>query len=116
MQKINYELEMERVLASLAPNQVPTLLLHSCCAPCSSAVLERLSDFFEITVDYYNPNIAPAAEYHHRAAEQKRLLHELSPRHPLHFIEGVYEPEVFFALAAGLEDCPEGGERCRRCY
>ncbi len=95
---------------------VPRLLLHSCCAPCSSYVLEYLSDYFSITVFYYNPNITDEDEYRHRVAEQKRLVAELPVKHPISFFEGSYDPDGFLALAKGLEEAPEGGERCRKCF
>lgn len=99
--------------------QAPTLFLHSCCAPCSSYVLEYLSSYFRITVFYYNPNISFDEEYKRRVAEQKRLIgafNEVGGRYPIEIMEGSYEPEKFYALAKGLEECPEGGERCFRCF
>jgi len=95
---------------------VPRLLLHSCCAPCSSYVLEYLSQYFAITVLYYNPNIFPEEEYRKRVEEQKKLIAALPVKHPVSFVEGRYQPEEFFAVAKGLEDVPEGGERCRKCF
>ena len=94
----------------------PRLLLHVCCAPCSSGCLEELCDHFEVTCFYYNPNIAPESEFDRRVAELKRLTKEM----PLHgspeVIVGAYESEKFAAVARGLEDLPEGGERCFACY
>ena len=95
---------------------VPTLLLHSCCAPCSSYVLEYLSDFFEITVLYYNPNIYPEEEYHKRVEEQKHLIRSLPVKHPIHLIEGRFDPKEFYTAVRGLEQIPEGGERCHACF
>ncbi len=116
-QKINYQKLLDEALAGFEKeNRVPTLLLHSCCAPCSSYVLEYLSQHMSITVLYYNPNISPAAEYQARIEEQKRLIAELPTKHAVQFMEGAYEPERFFAIAKGLEKAPEGGERCFRCY
>jgi hypothetical protein len=92
------------------------LLLHSCCAPCSSSVLERLAQHFEVTVFYYNPNIFPESEYRMRVEEQKRLLSQLPTTYPLHFLEGAYEPERFYEWAAPLAEEPEGGKRCFLCY
>ena len=116
-QKRNYQKELERKLAGFAEEgAVPSLLLHSCCAPCSSYVLEYLSRFFYITVFYYNPNITEEEEYRRRAAEQKRLIARMPAKHPVFFLEGAYEPERFYAAAAGLETAPEGGERCARCF
>ncbi len=116
-QKVNYQKKLEEIIAAQQKEgKVPKLLLHSCCAPCSSYVLEYLSEYFEITVLYYNPNISPASEYEARVAEQKRLIGELPVKHPVAFLEGVYEPECFYRAVAGQEDCPEGGERCTVCY
>ncbi len=113
----NYQKELEKVIdLKQKEGSVPTLLLHSCCAPCSSYVLEYLSKYFEITVFYYNPNIYPEEEYGKRVAEQKRFISELPAAHPVHFLEGAYEKERFYEMARGLEDVREGGERCFRCY
>ena len=113
----NYQKMLEATIAGLKEqNRVPTLLLHSCCAPCSSAVLERLTDWFDLTVFYYNPNIAPEEEFLRRAEEQRRLIAELPHAHEIQFRCGEYESEAFEALARGLEDMPEGGERCTRCF
>lgn len=114
----NYQRELDQLLAQLTT--VPRLLLHSCCAPCSSSVLEYLRRYFEITVFYYNPNISMEAEYQKRVEEQKRLIDVYNQLpdsgYPIAVIEGDYEPEVFYAAAKGLEQCPEGGERCFACY
>ena len=116
-QKINYQKKLEELIAKeQKEGRVPTLLLHSCCAPCSSYVLEYLSEFFRITVLYYNPNISPEKEYDARAAEQKRLISELPTKHPVSFLAGEYKPEEFYAAVKGLEECPEGGDRCTVCY
>jgi predicted adenine nucleotide alpha hydrolase (AANH) superfamily ATPase len=117
MIKQNYQKMMEsQISAATAGGKVPTLLLHSCCAPCSSYVLEYLSEYFRITVYYYNPNITPDEEYKKRVAEQERLISTMKFKNPVQFIEGAYRPEEFFEVARGLEDCPEGGERCFACY
>lgn len=117
MNRRNYQRELEAVIKeNQSKSRVPRLFLHSCCAPCSSYVLEYLSDYFEITVFYYNPNISPEEEYEKRVAEQKHLIQELPVRHPIHLVVGNYEPERFYALSKGLETVPEGGERCFRCY
>ena len=105
--------ELERLTAE---GRVPRLLLHSCCAPCSSYVLEYLSRYFDITVFYYNPNIAPAEEFYRRVGEQKRLIQEMPLAHPVTFLEGEYDPAAFTAIAKGHEDDPEGGDRCTACY
>lgn len=94
----------------------PRLLIHSCCAPCSSYVLEYLSEFFEITVFYYNPNIYPEEEYEKRIEEQQKFIHEAQLFSKVEFIAGEYHPEVYFEKVKGFENEPEGGERCFRCY
>ena len=115
--KINYNLEMERELARIeASGARPRLLLHSCCAPCSSAVLERLEPAFDIGVFYYNPNIAPAGEFEHRVAEQVRLAQALPHTGNIEVIRGPYDPERFYAAVRGHEDDPEGGARCAICF
>ena len=116
--KRNYQKELEAVLKKLPKEEekVPTLLLHSCGAPCSSYCLEYLSDYFEITIFYFNPNIYPEEEYRKRVEEQKRLAKELPARHPIHVIEGTYEPKQFYEAVKGLEKIPEGGERCFACF
>lgn len=117
MNKINYQIELDRIIDDLQKeNKVPTLLLHSCCAPCSSYCLSYLADYFKITIYYYNPNISPVEEYNKRVEEQKRLINELPVKYKVSFREGKYEPDKFFEMAKGLEDVPEGGERCFKCY
>lgn len=117
MNKINYQIELDRIIDDLQKeNKVPTLLLHSCCAPCSSYCLSYLADYFKITIYYYNPNISPVEEYNKRVEEQKRLINELPVKYKVSFREGTYEPDKFFEMAKGLEDVPEGGERCFKCY
>ncbi len=115
MNRRNYQRELEKVL-DLERDRVPSLFLHACCAPCSSYVLEYLSRYFSITVFFYNPNISPREEYEKRLAEIRRLIGEMEFTHPVNLLEGPYHPEEFFAMAKGLEDVPEGGERCFRCY
>lgn len=114
MNRQNYDKLQKQIVASL--DGVPTLLLHSCCAPCSSAVLERLSRHFAITVLYYNPNITDENEYLMRIGEQKRLIESMKFQNPVGFAEGDYCPEIFFETVKGLEKLPEGGERCFKCY
>ena len=117
MNRRNYQRELEAVIKeNESKSRVPRLLLHSCCAPCGSYVLEYLSDYFEITVFYYNPNISPAEEYEKRAAEQQHLIRELPAKHPIHLVVGAYEPERFYAVSRSLEQVPDGGERCFRCF
>ncbi|MGN0551718.1 MAG: epoxyqueuosine reductase QueH [Acutalibacteraceae bacterium] len=115
--KINFQKEMDFLLQSLCEkNETPHLMLHSCCAPCSSYVIEYLSDYFYITVFYYNPNIYPDEEYALRSAEQKRYISEIKTKYPVEFLEGAFDKESFYRLARGLENEPECGERCKRCY
>lgn len=132
MNQINYQKELEKILEGLRQNReqkdgtvplettsVPRLFLHSCCAPCSSYVLEYLSPYFRITVFYYNPNISASEEYQKRVAEQKRLIAAYNREkkgYPISVVEGDYEPEKFYEIAKGFEICPEGGERCFRCF
>ena len=115
--KINYQKELEKLLAQLeAEQRVPALLIHSCCAPCSSYVLEYLSEYFKITVFYYNPNIYPESEYTKRIAEQQKLIRDMEFRYPVSFLAGKYDKEKFYEMAAGMEDLKEGGARCMKCY
>jgi len=117
MNKRNYQKELDKIIEENAKNNyVPKLLLHSCCAPCSSYVLEYLSNYFEITVLYYNPNIFPKEEYEYRINEQARLIENLPAKHPISFVATNYEPEKFYDIAKGLENEPEGGARCRECF
>lgn len=114
----NYQKEMEKIIEGFGGER-KSLLLHSCCAPCSSAVLEKLQEIFEITVFYYNPNISEDREYEKRVEEQKRLIeafNQKKPSYPIKIIDGDYEPQKFYAIAKGLESNPEGGERCFRCF
>ena len=117
MNKINYQLELDKIIKSItAEGRVPTLLLHSCCAPCSSYCLSYLAEYFSITVLYYNPNISPEAEYKKRVQEQIRLIGELPVKNKVFFAEGFYEPQRFYEMAQGMEGLPEGGARCFSCY
>lgn len=114
---MNYQKELDKIIERLQKeDKVPRLLLHSCCAPCSSYVLEYLSQYFEITVFYYNPNIYPESEYVKRIAEQQKFIKELPVKYPISFVAGNYDQERFYEMARGLEDVKEGGERCMRCY
>ena len=113
----NYQKELDMLLERLDGEKTrPSLFLHACCAPCSSYVLEYLSKWFDITVFYYNPNIFPAEEYQKRVCELKRLIREMPLGGRVRVEEGPYDPERFFEMAKGLEEMPEGGERCFRCY
>ena len=112
----NYQQELDKLTAAIPEGETPTLLLHSCCAPCSSYTLEYLTQYFSITVFYFNPNISPAEEFYKRAAEQKRLISELPVKNPVSFIEGGYDPSEFYSAVKGLENIPECGARCFACY
>lgn len=113
----NFQKELDKKIEQLqAAGEVPRLLLHSCCAPCSSYVIAYLSNYFEITVFYYNPNISMQEEYQKRVMEQQRFIREFPAKYPVGFIEGAYEPQCFFERVKGYEQCEEGGERCFRCY
>ena len=114
--KRNYQKELEAVINKIKGNEVPRLLLHSCCAPCSSYCLEYLSEFFDITVFYYNPNISPKSEYAYRAEEQKRFIQDAALKRPVKFIDCKYDPECFYEAVKGLENEPEGGKRCEKCF
>ena len=117
MTKIRYDLLMDREIENLRRRGVrPRLLLHVCCAPCSTACLEKLTEAFEVTCFYYNPNIEPEAEFERRFAELVRLTGEMPMAGVPEVVKGIYEHERFTELARGLEDVPEGGERCTRCY
>lgn len=115
MNKINYQKELDRIIDKNGDTK-PRLLLHSCCAPCSSYVLEYLSAYFDITVFYFNPNISPESEYVKRVNEVKRLIAEMPSCSQVRFMEGRYEPQEFYSCAKGLEEEPEGGERCLKCF
>ncbi len=113
----NFQKELEKIIEeNQRDGKLPSLLLHSCCAPCSSYTLEYLSKFFNITVFYYNPNIYPANEYRHRVDEQKRLIAELPQENKINFIEGRFDTKEFYSAVKGLEHIKEGGERCFACY
>ncbi|RKM55656.1 hypothetical protein D6853_08865 [Butyrivibrio sp. X503] len=132
MNKRNYYKELENKIDEFQKNGVvPKLLLHVCCAPCSSHCLEFLRQYFDVTVFFYNPNITEDREYHKRVAEEKRLIEEYnrqveeknfegmhSDEHArkIAIIEGEYDPKEYFEAVKGYEDIPEGGERCRKCF
>ncbi len=124
----NYQKELDKLLIN-EDIQGRRLLLHSCCAPCSSYVLEYLREFFEITVFYYNPNITQESEYRKRVEEQKRLISQYNKEreekvlesvgnmwYSIDYVDGDYDVKNFLDMSKGLEECPEGGERCFKCY
>ncbi len=115
--KVNFQLELEKTIKEIEKNKItPTLLLHSCCAPCSSYVLEYLSKYFKITVYFYNPNITFSDEYNKRVLEQKEFISRMETVNEIEFIEGRYIKEEFYNKIKGYEDIKEGGERCFKCY
>lgn len=114
---MNYQKELDSLIERLEEQQLrPKLLIHSCCAPCSSYVLEYLSQFFEITIFYFNPNIYPEAEYIRRVEEQKQLIQAMPLSSKVHFCQGEYQPLEYYQAIKGLEEGPEGGNRCFVCY
>lgn len=115
MQKVNYQKWLDKTIDGLG-GHAPSLLLHACCAPCSSYVLEYLSQYFSITLFYYNPNISPEAEYRKRVGEVERLIAAQPAKYAVRLAEGTYDPERFFEMAKGHETDPERGERCTLCY
>ena len=113
----NYSQQLSKLIEKLQKEgRTPHLLLHACCAPCSSHCLEYLSKYFRITVFYYNPNISPKEEYTLRIEEIKRFVQEFKSENEITLIEGKYEPERFFQVVKGLEQEPEGGKRCEQCF
>ena len=117
MNKINYQLELDKIINKIeGENTTKSLLLHSCCAPCSSYVMSYLNKYFNITVFYYNPNITNKEEYLKRKQEQIRLISELPAINKINILDADYNPEKFFEISKGLENCREGGERCFKCY
>ena len=132
MNKRNYSKELEKKIEIFQEKkEYPKLLLHACCAPCSSYCLEYLREFFDVTVFFYNPNITEEAEYRKRVEEEKRLIEEYNRQvescsfegmnstekaRKIEILEGEYIPKDYFEAVKGLEDCPEGGERCRKCF
>ena len=118
MNKRNYQKELDRLIEQYQKEgRTPSVLLHVCCAPCSSYCLEYLSEFFDITVYYYNPNITKPEEYAYRLSEEKRYIALRTDfRHPVGMTESEYDPKVFFEAVKGLEKEPEGGARCEKCF
>lgn len=116
---MNYQLELDKIINKInsSPSKnLPKLLIHSCCAPCSSYVLEYLSNYFAITIFYYNPNIYPEDEYRRRVKEQEDLIRAMNLKNSVLFVEGDYEPRKYYDLVKGHEKDPEGGDECFICY
>ncbi|WMJ23524.1 epoxyqueuosine reductase QueH [Paludicola sp. MB14-C6] len=117
MNTINYQKMLDSELETInKENRTPTLLLHSCCAPCSSCVLEYLSEYFNITIYYYNPNIYPEQEYYRRLQEQIDFIAKLNTKNAIQLIQGDFNTDAFYTIAKGFEEEKEGAERCFRCY
>lgn len=115
--KRNFQREMDGFLKNLKDSEkTANLFLHCCCAPCSSYVLEYLSDYFNITAFFYNPNIDTDREYAYRRGELIRFIKEKNFKNPVEFVCGDYNPEEFMKIASGYEECREGGARCMRCF
>ena len=116
MNKRNYQKELDKLIGSIKEEKVKKVFLHSCCAPCSSYCLEMLSEYFEVIVFYYNPNIYPEEEYRKRVVEQKEFIEKFPAKHKISFVEGEYNPQDFYEAVKGLEHIKEGGDRCFACY
>ena len=117
MNKINYQKELEKIIdKNIKNNETPKLLLHACCAPCSSYCLEYLSKYFNIIIYFFNPNISKKEEYEYRLNEEKRLISLMEFKNPVTIVESTYNPKEFFEAVKGLENEPEGGKRCAECF
>ncbi len=115
--KINYQTQLDKIITTLTREKItPRLLLHACCAPCSSYVLEYLTEYFDITLYFYNPNITDPAEYQKRADELSRLISEMPHKNSIELVVCRHDPKPFYELSGGLEALPEGGARCFECY
>lgn len=114
--KENYQLKMEEIIHSIDSDKAPRLLLQACCAPCSSYVLELLSNYFQITILYYNPNIYPFSEYEKRLGEVRKLIKLIKGKNPINIMEVDYDSASFDSISKGLENEKEGGIRCHKCY
>ncbi len=115
MDKRNYQRELDSIIKNLGSDR-PRLLLHACCAPCSSYCLEYLNEYFDITVFFYNPNINSKAEFDYRQSEVKRLIEQMPLKYPVKLVQTQYDPNEFFSAVKGLENVREGGKRCFACY
>ncbi|NLP17049.1 MAG: epoxyqueuosine reductase QueH [Clostridiales bacterium] len=116
---MNYQIELDKIIGRIESEAIlrtPKLLIHSCCAPCSSYVLEYLSNYFAITVYYYNPNIYPEEEYLRRVKEQEQLIESMEFKNPVMFMKGDYDTNKYYELIKGHEGDKEGNERCFLCY
>ncbi len=114
---MNYQILTDKIITeNMNKNIVPKLLLHACCAPCSSYTLEYLTNYFDITILYYNPNISPESEFKKRVSEVKKLIQVLPLKNKISFVEDEYNYNDFLEIANGLEKEREGGKRCYKCY
>lgn len=116
MNKENYQLKLDEMIKNLDKNRKYKLLLHSCCGPCSSYVLEYLSEYFNIVVFYYNPNIYPEEEYFRRLKEQEDVINQINSKNKIELISGEFETKKFYDAIKGLEKLGEGTQRCFECY
>src|SRR5574344_830304 len=112
--KINYDVKRLAIISAL--DHVPSILLHSCCALCSSYCISILTNYFNITIIYYNPNIEPYEEYNKRKQEEIRFIKEFPNKNKLNIIDCDYDNELYHQLVKGLENEPERGKRCFKCY
>lgn len=117
MNKINYQKVLDNTLKKISYNpRIPSLLLHSCCAPCSSYVIEYLSKYFDIYILFYNPNIYPETEFEVRVKELEKFVNSIHKTNKVELLEYTYKPDEFYEISKGYENCSEGGDRCLRCY
>lgn len=116
MEKINYQKELDLILKNIDIENPPKLLIHSCCGPCSSYILEYLSNYFKIVLFYYNPNIYPQEEYFKRLDEQKQIINKINSINKIELIEGEYDTKKYYKVIKGMENMREGSQRCFNCY
>ena len=115
MNRRNYQKELEKIIARRGPEK-PTVLLHSCCGPCSSSVLEYLTQYFEVTILWYNPNLFPEEEFLKRLETQRELLEKMGLGEKVHLLAEPWRSEDYYRVVTGLEKEPEGGKRCVECF
>ena len=116
MNKVNYNLEMENIIKKLDKNNRKKLLLHSCCGPCSSGCLERLNEYFDITIFYYNPNLDTLEEFNRRSIEQEKLIKDMNLKNEIKLIIPEYNSLEYYNAIKGHEKSKEGGSRCEKCF
>ena len=118
-QKINYDKVMMKMVSTWQKDQIrPKILLHSCCAPCSTTTLERMTEFADVTIYFANSNIHPRAEYQRREYVQQKFIHDFNEKtgNNVQFVAAPYKPQEYFQAVRGLEKEPEGGDRCKACF